>query len=184
MAEILEEKSLSFPTACVSCARLNVREIKSFAMIMRSKLVTSRFHTSKERALNEPKRLSQLILETLPRGKNVRSKGSKALFVLSRRRCARSHDRVTSRVGMKDLCRSREGSGFRFSRAARRSVPGARGRSYASRLREATSLAGRSGRSARSRRRFEFITLTLTPRTVWMASSTRAKFPLPMGFSI
>lgn len=29
-----------------------------------------------------------------------------------------------------------------------------------------------------------FITLTLTPRTVWMASSTRAKFPLPRGRSV
>lgn len=131
-----------------------------------------------------PKRLLQLVLETIPREK---CPFERVKSVLSRRRCARSHDRVTSRVGMKDLCRSREGSGFRLSRAAQDagafSVSEARGWSYASRLHEA-SLRPASVTAACSRRRFEFITLTLTPRTVWMASSTRAKFPLPMGLSI
>lgn len=102
--------------------------------------------------------------------------------------CACSHDRITFRVGMKDLCQSREGAAFASRTYVRRMQRG-RERSPFSCWRGEAGARGdgfyaRLGAATRSRRRFEFITLTLTPRTVWMASSTRAKFPLPRGPSI
>jgi len=100
------------------------------------------------------------------------------------------HDRVTSRVGMRDLRRSREPpqlpQPFARRTAHRRCVLrfGSAGADRVTRAGRARPREAARGIARRSRRQFEFITLTLTPRMVWMASSTRAKFPLPRGPSI